>query len=200
MSDLQVCSLCNEAKHWRRFRVARGKGLFKETSVCSTCRAKERAAEAARERYRNRVLREKLSNNQPHITPKMDYLLHRHPDESFNDYQLRKKSGFPYYYPKIEKQMLTYCNKRTAMDRKYLRDHLHEPLHSHPYTAQQQLQARQHAKGWIAFYDEIYNHAINLLRQTGTRPPWVQLEGKADLHKLYGVYDTRRAARLRAKG
>jgi hypothetical protein len=190
MDDLQTCVVCGEVKDWRRFRIRVGDGTTKESNTCSICRSKAARLVSAKQHQKN----------QPCITPKMDYLLHRHPDESFSDYKRRKESGFPYYYSKIEKQMLTYCNKQTAMDRKYLRDHLHEPLNSRPYTAQRQITARNHARGWIGFYDEICNHAINLLRQTGTRPPWSQLEGKADLHKLYGVYDTKRARRLRDRG
>lgn len=193
--DTKLCTKCNTEKHWRRFRIRVGGGLMRESDLCSTCRAKSYRAKPKPPAVLNRT-----NGNAPRITPKMDYLLNKHDGESFKEYQIRKESGFPYYYPKLERSMRAYANKKTAMDRKYLRDNQDKPLSTQPHIAQMQRSARQHAKGWIAFYDEILSHAINLLRQTGTRPPWAQLEGKSDLHRLYGVWNTRRAQLLRERG
>lgn len=206
MDELQTCDNCNQAKHWRRFRLRVSKGVQKEVTTCSDCRAKASRAETSRAAYYAKKHPPIPAGDLPkrpgygRITHELDYQLNKHPDETYGDYLRRKESGFPYYYPKLEKQMRSHCNKRTANDRKYLRDHAHEPLSNNAYTAKQQQQGRDRAKGWIAFYDEILNHAITLLRQTGTRPPWAQLEGKGDLHRFHGIYNTKRAAWLRAKG
>ena len=175
--ELRTCAVCGEAKSWLRFRKQLGKGIMEETDVCSVCR--NRLAAATRRKKEQDERRVVLNRT-------------RH-EEGL-------RLGAKYYYPQIERSMRTYVNKRTAMDRKYLRDHQDEPLSTQPHLARAQATARQHAKGWIAFYDEILSHAINLLRQTGTRPPWAQLEGKSDLHRLYGVWNTRRAQLLRERG
>ena len=175
--ELQTCSVCHEEKHWRRFRKQLGGGVMEETSVCSACRNKIAAATCRKKKqFDEQVAR----NNVKH--------------------QKMLELGVPYYYPEVEKAMRTYCNTKTAMDRKYLRDHQDKPLSTQPHIARVQQSARRHAKGWIGFYDEILNHAINLLRQTGQRPPWSQREGKADLHRMYGVYNTKRAQLLRYRG
>lgn len=211
MSGLQTCTQCHQAKPWQRFRIRVGNGTTKESNLCSDCRSAITRAAAAKRAHEQKRLERQLvllrtgkslpsGAKKPVITPKMEYLLNRNDGESFKDYQRRKELGYPYYYPKVEKMLRTYANKQTAMDRKYLRDNEHLPLHPRPYTAQQQRTAREHAKGWIGFYDDLLNHAINLLRQTGKRPTWAQLEASADLQKLYGIYDTKRAAVLRSKG
>ena len=175
--ELQTCSVCHESKHWRRFRKQLGGGMMEETSVCSTCRNKIAAAKCRKKKqFDDQVAR----NNVEH--------------------QKMLELNVPYYYPEIEKMMRAYCNKRTAMDRKYLRDNQDKPLSMQPHIARVQQSARRHAKGWIALYDDILNHAINLLRQTGVRPPWSQMEGKPDLHRMYGVYNTKRAQLLRNRG
>lgn len=200
MEDLKTCKTCGVAHHWRRFRVRLGGGVFKESDDCVGCRSnKARLAygKAKREAQKLAVLNRTA---EPIIKPRMQYLLNRHADESFSDFMLRMQAGYPYYYPKVERAMKAYCNKKTAMDRKYLRDNEHLPLSYRPHIAHKQQTARDHAKGWIGFYEEICNHAINLLRATGTRPPWALMEGKGDLHKMYGVFDTRRAQLLRKKG
>lgn len=180
-SDLIVCDSCGIAKNWRRFRLRLGGGVQKEVSTCSTCRAKQSRLQTSQKiRLQKKLERQIVLNRTVH--------------------EKQAELGVPYYFPKVERMIHTYANKRTAMDRKYLRDFEHEPLHPNPYTAKQQLQAREHAKGWVGFYDELLNHAINLLRQTGKRPTWAQLEASADLQKLYGIYDTKRAAVLRSKG
>lgn len=175
--EMQTCSVCHEEKHWRRFRKQLGQGVMEETTVCSTCRNKlSAAARRKQEQFEKRVVLNRT----------------RH--------EAGLQLGAKYYYPELEQQIKAYANHKTAMDRKYLRDHQDKPLSTRPHLAQKQLLAQQHAKGWIGLYDELADHAINLLRQTGTRPPWAQLEGKADLHRLYGVYDTKRARLLRDKG
>jgi len=175
--DKIICASCNEEKPWQRFRVRRGDGTCKESIFCSVCRNKLAAA----------AIRQKKKSAK-------QVVLNR------THQQARLKVGYPHYHPDIEQDMKVYCNKKTAMDRKYLRDHQHTPLSLTPHIAHKQQLARDHAKGWIAFYDDICNHAINLLRTTGTRPPWAQLEGSADLQLLYGVYRTRRAQLLRERG
>lgn len=175
--EMQTCAVCGESKHWRRFRKQLGGGVMQECNTCSVCRNKQSAAKC---RKKKQVERQIVLNRTQH-------------EEGL-------RLGAKYYYPQIERSMRTYVNKRTAMDRKYLRDHQDEPLSTQPHLARAQATARQHAKGWIAFYDEILNHAINLLRQTGTRPSWAQLEGKADLHRLYGVANTKRAQLLQERG
>ena len=172
-----ICAQCCEAKPWRRFRVSNGKGVMREVNICSTCRNKNASTKCRKAKQ----LERQLVLNRTHHQTKID-------------------NNYPFYYPDLERKMRSYCKKKTAMDRKYLNDHQHEPLSTRPHLAAKQLQAREHAKGWIALYDEICEHAINLLRQTDNRPPWVQLEGKADLHRLHGVYDTKRAQLLRLKG
>lgn len=175
--ELQTCSVCHESKHWRRFRKQLGGGIMQETSICSTCRNKLAAAAIRKKKKQDKQV-----------------VLNR------TQHEEGVRLGAKHYFPKIEKAIRTYANKKTAMDRKYLRDHQDAPLSHRPDLAQKQLLARQHAKGWIALYDELVEHSINLLRQTGTRPPWAQLEGKSDLHRLYGVYNTKRAQLLRERG
>ena len=179
--DLIVCDSCGLSKDWRRFRLRLGNGVQKEVSTCSICRAKQSRLRTSQKIRMQKKLERQIVLNRTNLGK-------------------QNELGVPYYYPKIEKMMRTYVNKKTAMDRKYLRDHEHLPLHPNPYTAKKQQMAREHAKGWIGFYDELLNHSINLLRQTGTRPPWAQLEASVDLQKLYGIYDTKRAVVLRAKG
>lgn len=179
--ELITCDTCNIAKPWMRFRLRLGSGMQKEVNTCSACRQKKASADSS-----TRIRKKKQQEKQAVL------------NRTHHDTQL--KLDVPYYYPKLERQMRSYCNSKTAMDRKYLRDHQDESLNNHSHVAAKQQQAREHAKGWIALYDEICDHAINLLRQTGTRPPWAQLEGKADLHRLHGVYDTKRAQQLRLKG
>lgn len=95
------------------------------------------------------------------------------------------------------KSVRSYCNKKTAMDRKYLRD-TPEPNNSlPPFQRTQQLLAIQQANGWINFYSDISKHVINVLQETGTRLPITKLESDPHLQKLYGVFDSRRAQRLR---
>ena len=179
--DVIVCDTCGTEKHWRRFRLRVRAGVQKVTSTCSDCRAKQsRAATSKKIRLQKQFDKQVVLNRKHH--------------------QKMLDLGIDHYYPDLEDQMRTYCNKKTAMDRKYLKDNQDKPLSTNPITAAKQQQARDHAKGWIGFYDEILNHAINLLRQTGTRPPWAQLEGKSDLHRLYGVSGTKRAQRLRERG
>ena len=179
--DVIVCVRCGAAKPWQRFRVRVGDGTTKESNLCSSCRTAITQAEASKRcRLRKQVEKQAVLNR--------------------TTLEKQTELGIPYYYPKIEKMMQTYAKTRTSKDRSYLKAHQHEPLHPNPYTAKQQLQAREHAKGWIGFYDELLSHSINLLRQTGKRPTWAQLEASADLQKLYGVYDTKRAQQLRAKG
>lgn len=180
-SDIIVCDTCGSSLSWERFRLRLGGGRTKEVSTCSTCRAKQSRAASCKVVQKKKQAQKQVVLNRTH-----------------HEYQTQ--NNIPYYLPKIEQQIRAYANKKTAKDRQYLRDHQHQPLSHVPYTAQQQLQAQQHAKGWIGLYDELADHAINLLRQTGTRPPWAQLEGKADLHRLYGVYDTKRARLLRERG
>ena len=175
--EMQTCAVCGEDKSWLRFRKQLGGGLMESSSICSTCRNRLAAAKC---RKKKQFEQQVVLNRTNH------------------EYQIANK--IPNYYPKLERAMRTYCNKKTAMDRKYLRDHQDEPLSHRADLARAQATARQRAKGWIAFYDEILNHAINLLRQTGTRPSWAQLEGKADLHRLYGLSDTKRAQLLRERG
>lgn len=175
--EMQTCAVCGEVKSWLRFRKQLGKGIMEETDVCSVCR--NRLAAATR-RKKEQVERRVVLNRTRH-------------EEGL-------RLGAKFYYPELEQQIRSYANHKTAMDRKYLRDHQDKPLSPRPHLAEKQLLAQQHAKGWIALYDELVEHSINLLRQTGTRPPWAQLEGKADLHRLYGVYDTKRARLLRERG
>lgn len=180
-SDVIVCDTCGTEKNWMRFRLRLGNGTTKEVSTCSTCRQKKASAESSKQiRLAKQAQRQVVLNRTHH--------------------EKQLILNVPHYYPKIESQMRAYANKKTAMDRKYLRDHQDKPLSLKPHLAAKQQIAQEHAKGWIAFYDEILNHAINLLRQTGTRPTWAQLEGKSDLHRLYGVWNTRRAQLLRERG
>ena len=150
---------------------------MQETTICSTCRNKLAAASCRKQKQFEKQVVLNRTNHEHQIA-----------------------NNIPHYFPKLERAIRTYANKKTAMDRKYLRDHQDQPLSHRPDLARKQLTARQHAKGWIALYDELAEHSINLLRQTGTRPPWAQLEGKSDLHRLYGVYNTQRARLLREKG
>lgn len=180
-TDVIVCDRCNSAKSWKRFRIRVGDGTTKPSTTCSTCRtAIAQAAASAKARLAKKQTKQLVLNRTTAAK--------------------KERLAVEHYYPDIERQMEVYCNKKTAMDRKYLRDHQHTPLSLTPHIAQKQQTARDHAKGWIAFYDDICNHAINLLRTTGTRPPWAQLEGSADLQLLYGVYRTRRAQQLRERG
>jgi hypothetical protein len=98
-----------------------------------------------------------------------------------------------------EKVVRSYCNKRTAMDRKYLRDTGGQPTATHQHNVDAQQLAILHANNWINFYGEISKHMINLLQTTGTRPPFYLLEGDPQLQTYHGVYDTKRAQRLRHK-
>ena len=180
-NDQKTCDTCNISKPWRRFRLRIGNVIQKETNSCSECRAKKSRAETSKKIQAQQRLAKRVVLNRTHHKTQLEL-------------------NVPYYYPDIEKAMAAYCNTKTAMDRKYLRDNQDKPISTNPRIAQQQTTARQRAQGWIGLYDEILNHCINLLRQTGNRPPWAQMEGKADLHRLYGVHDTQRAALLRAKG
>lgn len=181
MEDLLICDTCNTPKNWMRFRLRQGNGTTKEVSTCSTCRQKKASIESGK---KNRLVKQ----------AQKQLVLNR------TNHEKQLALGVPHYYPQIEADMKSYCNKKTAMDRKYLRDHQHIPLSTQPHLAEKQLLAEQHAKGWIAFYDEICEHAINLLRQTGKRPPWVQMEGSGTLQLVHGVYRTKRAELLRMKG
>ena len=176
-----VCDTCKIPKDWQRFRLRLGNGTTKEVSTCSACRQKLASAESSKKiRLQKQAARQLVLNRTNH--------------------EKQLELSVPYYFPKIEQQIRSYANKKTAMDRKYLRDHQDEPLSIRPHLAQKQLAAREHAKGWISLYDELVEHSINLLRQTGTRPSWAQLEGKPDLHRLHGVYDTKRSQLLRDIG
>ncbi len=175
--DLHTCVVCSEAKHWRRFRVRKGDGVFAESDTCSVCRNRQSAAQS----YQKKKLVNKVVLNR-----------------TVHDKQL--ELGVPHYYPDVERKMWAYCNKQTAMDRKYLRD-VQEmpPTHSDYMTAKRKV-AIDNARGWVAFYNEICEHAINLLRQTGKRPPFAQMEGSGTLQLLHGIYNTKRAAKLRERG
>ena len=181
MIDTIICDVCLAAKPWQRFRMRLGKGVQKESTTCSDCRAKKsRFDSATKIRLKKQRDRKVVLNR--------------------TQYQKQLELGVPHYFPDIERDMKTYCGKRTAKDRKYLRDNQDKPISINPRIAQQQTTAREHAKGWIAFYDEICEHAINLLRQTGTRPPWAQMEGSGTLHLVYGIHNTKRAQQLRDRG
>lgn len=176
-----TCDTCGTAKPWQRFRLRLGNGTQKEVTTCSICRQKKASAESSKKIRLAKQKDRKL-------------VLNRTNDD------LRRLLDVPYFYPEIEDAMRSYCNQKTAMDRKYLRDHQDKPLSTLTRVANKQRQAREHAQGWIRFYEDICEHATNLLRQTGTRPPWAQMEGKADLHHLYGIYHTKRAQLLRDRG
>jgi hypothetical protein len=97
------------------------------------------------------------------------------------------------------KAVRSYCNTKTAMDRKYLRDNP-EPNDSLPnFQREQQRIAIQQSNGWINFYSEISKHVINVLQETGTRLPINKIEGDPQLQIYYGVYDSKRARNLRYK-
>lgn len=169
-----VCQICNTSKHWRRFRVRIGGGSFMESPYCSECR--NRLASAAT-RKKKKLEKQVVLNRTLH-------------EEAL-------QKDYPHHFPKHERAIRAYCNRKTAMDRKYLRDHQHLPAHPNPRIHKQRQLAIKHAKGWIALYDDICNHAINLLRQSGARPSFAAMEKSADLQKLYGVWNTKRASRLR---
>ena len=174
MSDTKICAVCHEEKHWRRFRPRNNDGTYRESDTCSTCRTK--AANRITSKRSNRKKKAVLNRT------KHDAIL---------------AQGGVFTYPKVEKAIRTYCNKQTAMDRKYLRDVQEMPKVHSDYLVHKRKVAIAHAHGWIGFYEDICNHAISLLRKTGTRPPFAQMEESADLQKFHGVYNTKRAQRLR---
>lgn len=105
--------------------------------------------------------------------------------------------------PELVRQIKTirsYASRRTAWDRKYLRDVTKYGLSDQQFQRDQQQIAITRANGWINFYSDISNHAINILQETGTHPHLHKLEADPHLQKLYGVYDTKRAQRLRYLG
>lgn len=176
--DTKVCDKCGIVNHWRRFRIRLGNGMMRESDTCSNCRAKEIRARSANECAKKKRAQKIVSTN-------------------IATHQKKLELGYPYYYPEIEKMMRSYCNRKTAMDRKYLRDMADYKPNANLRIRKQQEEAIKHAKGWIGFYDEILEHALNLLRQTGQRPSWAALEKSGDLQRLYGVANTRRASHLR---
>jgi len=95
------------------------------------------------------------------------------------------------------KAVRSYCNKKTAMDRKYLRDTPNPSTHLPDFQREQQRIAIQQANNWINFYSDISNHVINILQETGQLIPIYKLEADTHLQKLFGIYDTKRAQRLR---
>lgn len=174
MCDTQKCVVCHEEKHWRRFRPRNNDGTYRESDTCSTCRSRIANAKTYK---KNKAQKQVVLNRTNH--------------------QRMLELGVDHYYPSVEKAIRTYCNKRTAMDRKYLRDVQNKKAAPTHYLQEQRRIAIAHAQGWIAFYGDIEKHAIQLLRTTGTRPPFAQMEESSDLQKLYGLYNTRRAQRLR---
>ena len=177
MADTQNCVVCHEEKHWRRFRMRNNNGTYRESDTCSTCRAK--AANRITSKIANRKKKAVLNRT------KHDAIV---------------AQGAKHVYPEVEKMIHTYCNKRTSMDRKYLRDVQEAPQVKTDYLVAKRKAAIAHAHGWIGFYEDIRNHAINLLRQTGTRPPFAQLEGSPDAQRFHGIYNTKRAQQLRDRG
>ena len=176
-NDVIVCVCCNEEKPWTRFRSWKSVGVFEMSDTCSVCRNRQSASQSY---HKKKPSRQVVLNRTRHAK--------------------QLELGVPHYFPDIEKDMKAYCNKRTAMDRKYLRDNQDKPLNNVPSIALKQTTARERAKGWVAFYDEICEHAINLLRQTGKRPPFAQMEGSGTLQLVHGLYNTKRAAKLRERG
>lgn len=174
MSDTKICVVCHEEKHWRRFRPRNNDGTYRESDTCSTCRSK--AANRITSKRSNRKKKAVLNRT------KHDEIL---------------AQGGVFTYPKIEKAIRTYCNKQTAMDRKYLRDVQEMPPVHGEYLTRKRKVAIAHAHGWVGFYEDICKHSISLLRKTGTRPPFAQMEESADLQKFHGIYNTKRARRLR---
>ena len=174
MSDTQNCVVCHEEKHWRRFRIRNNDGTYRESDTCVTCRTKAS----------NRITSKKANRKKKAVLNRTKH------DAIIAD-------GAKHAYPKVEKMIHTYCNNRIAVDKKYLRDVVNMPPVHGEYLIEKRKVAIAHAHGWIGFYEDIRNHAINLLRQTGTRPPFAQMEESSDLQKFHGVYYTKRAGRLR---
>lgn len=98
------------------------------------------------------------------------------------------------------KKVRSYCNLKTNKDRKYLRDNP-EPNKALPqFQYDQQVVAIHQANNWINFYSDISKHVINILQITGTSLSLTQLESDPHLQRTHGVYDTKRAQRLRYNG
>lgn len=105
--------------------------------------------------------------------------------------------------PKLKKQIKairSYVNKKTAMDRKYLRDTPTPATNLPDFQREQQLLAIHQSNNWINFYSDISKHVINILQITGTSLSLTQLESDPHLQRTHGVYDTKRAQRLRYNG
>lgn len=178
MIDTMQCSVCGCNTHWRRFRVRNGDGTYQESDTCSTCRTKISNRKSAA-----------VSNAKRKLTKRVVLNRTRH------DKSLQENIG--HFYPDIEQSIRSYCNRQTAMDRKYLRDVANMKPCANEYLMQKRRTAVERAKGWIAFYDDIAKHSIQLLRATGMRPSIRSMEQSSDAQLLYGLQNTKRARRLR---
>lgn len=176
MNDSKTCANCGQEKDWKRFRIRRGDGTFADSDTCSVCRG---------DLYRAKTRRAKQLTKQAVLNRTIA--------------QTKNELGAAHYYPKIESAIRSYCNKQTAMDRKYLRDLETKPKVDRPCEVARRTIAIERAKGWIGFYDEIAEHSIKLLRATGTRPSFRSMEESPDLQNYHGIYNTKRARRLRGE-
>lgn len=95
------------------------------------------------------------------------------------------------------KTIKTYCNTKSSKDRKYLRDTPSPATNLYDFQREQQNIAISQANNWVNFYSDISKHVINILQETGTQLPITQLESDPHLQRTHGVYDTKRAQRLR---